>query len=95
MYIIKTNSQIAIIKRHEEHIRMDLSIPAEWAIFIHRFKQAKNEKEKNDLLTGNTVDQILDYVFKILRNERDEQLKITVLIFLEDNAESFFSDKQR
>ena len=70
---------------------MDFQTSPEWYEFIASFRLAPESKRSGTLL-GNTLDQLLDKFVKVLTGNRDEVLRINILVLLQEYIVYFVSD---
>jgi hypothetical protein len=64
----------------------------EWFALIQNFRLSKESRQKSLNAWQLTEDALLEHILKILKNDKDEVLKINLLIFLQENVNFFLED---
>lgn len=62
-----------------------------WYALFGFFYSQQTDEQKLELLQPWTREKVLVELFDLLKNGRDDRLKINLLIFLEENSDFFFS----
>lgn len=64
----------------------------DWYKLIQAFRSSKQTREKTLLLWEVNDQLLLDQILKLIKTDKDEILKINLLIFLQENVQYFLED---
>ena len=77
-----------------EDIREEFALHKKWSTIINAFKYSNSSIK--DKMRGITEEQLLEQLFKDLNsNNTSEYLKMSLLVFLNENISFFFEDVKR